>query len=285
MEARRPDPAAGHLVSGRAWLLAVGTAFLTFFLYPGAGRFLPPSPPLGPPRFPAVRGSVSAVGTGAIVAIAFLLALSLVVPIAALATIQEAHLFTTVTRGQLALELFHRLELAKQATNAQLWWALLAALPVCWWLRRFTRAPVFSLMFATYAALLCLATLLRLGMLDWARPRPWPFLPPPAPLRAAVPDRRLRLRNACACRTIPRYFYPFAVAFTWAALSGVAACTNHTPGGRTRWRPGRAARYRVPVHRQRRHLLHARPGLRAAILSATAHRGHCLFDSSFRPRK
>ena len=53
--------------------------------------------------------------------------------------------------------------LDKQATNTQLWWALAAGLPVCWWLRRFTRAPVFSLMFSSIAALLCLATLLRMA--------------------------------------------------------------------------------------------------------------------------
>jgi hypothetical protein len=145
-----------------------------------------------------------------------------VAPIAALATTQEVRIFTSVTRGQLRLELFHRLEFAKQATNAQLWWALLAALPVCWWLRRFTRAPVFSLMFATYAALLCLASLLRMGMLDWLDHDPGRFyfhLLPCALLFLIAGFTFERTRRP----DDSRYFYPFAVAFTWAALSGVAA--------------------------------------------------------------
>src|SRR5579871_1811080 len=91
-----------------------------------------------------------------------------------------------------------------------------------WWLRRVTRAPVFSLMFATYAALLCLATLLRFGMLDWLDHDPGRFYFHLLPcallfLVAGFVFERLRLPDDS------RYFYPFAVAFTWAALSGVAA--------------------------------------------------------------
>src|SRR5204863_5217707 len=101
------------------------------------------------------------------VAIAYLLAFCLLVPIAMLATVEELRLFTGLNHGQAKLELFHKLQFARLATNAQLWWSILAGLPVCWWLRRFTRAPVFSLMFAATAAMLCLATLLRMGMLEW----------------------------------------------------------------------------------------------------------------------
>jgi hypothetical protein len=205
-----------------AWLLAVGAAFLTFFSYPA----LAGAPTIAAAWATAVPSAWLGIRNwnrgNPRVAIAFLLAFCLVTPIAALATIEEARIFTTLTRGQLALELFHRLELARQATNAQLWWALLAALPVCWWLRRFTRAPVFSLMFATYAALLCLATLLRMGMLDWLDHDPgrlYFHLLPCALLflAAGFAFERLRLPDDS------RYFYPFAVAFTWAALSGVAA--------------------------------------------------------------
>ena len=205
-----------------AWVLAVGAAFLTFFNYPALD---------GAPAIAAAWGAaIPSAWLGirnwnrgnARVAIAFLLACCLVAPIAALATAQEAHVFTAVTHGQLRLELFHRLEFSKQATNAQLWWALLAALPVCWWLRRFTRAPVFSLMFATYAALLCFATLLRMGMLDWLDNDPGRFYFHLLPcallfLIAGFAFERARLPDDS------RYFYPFAVAFTWAALSGVAA--------------------------------------------------------------
>jgi hypothetical protein len=119
------------------------------------------------------------------------------------------------------LELFHRLEFAKQATNAQLWWSLLAGLPVCWWLRRFTRAPVFSLMFAAMSALLCLATLLRLGVLDCLDRDSGRFYLDLIPcailfMTAGFIFERLRMPDDS------RYFYPFAVAFTLAALSGVA---------------------------------------------------------------
>ena len=221
MEARRLTLPQVALYLG-AWLLTVGAAFLTFFAYPA----LAGAPTIAAAWAAAIPSAWLGIRNwnrgNPRVAIAFLLAFCLLTPIAVLATIEEARVFTTVTRGQLALELFHRLELARQATNAQLWWALLAALPVCWWLRRFTRAPVFSLMFATYAALLCLATLLRMGMLDWLDHDPgrlYFHLLPCALLflAAGFAFERLRLPDDS------RYFYPFAVAFTWAALSGVAA--------------------------------------------------------------
>jgi predicted Ser/Thr protein kinase len=228
MEARRLTLPQVTLYLG-AWVLAVGAAFLTFFSYPAlAGA--PAIAAAWATAIPSAWLGIRSWNRGnPRVAIAFLLALCLVVPIAALATTQEAHLFTSLTRGQLVLELFHRLELAKQATNAQLWWALAAALPVCWWLRRFTRAPVFSLMFATYAALLCLATLLRMGMLDWLDHDPGRFYFHLLPcallfLIAGFAFERLRLPDDS------RYFYPFAVVFTWAALSGVAAL--HEPYAR-----------------------------------------------------
>jgi hypothetical protein len=228
MEARRLTLPQVTLYLG-AWILAVGAAFLTFFPYPALAGL--------PSIAAAWAAAVSSAGPGirnwnrgnSRVAIAFLLAFCLVAPIAVLTTSQEARVFTAVTHGQLRLELFHRLEFAKQATNAQLWWALLAALPVCWWLRRFTRAPAFSLMFATYAALLSLATLLRMGMLDWLDHDPGRFylhLLPCALLFLVAGFAFERLRRP----DDSRYFYPFAVAFTWAALSGVAAF--HEPYGK-----------------------------------------------------
>ena len=124
------------------------------------------------------------------------------------------------------LELFHRLEFARPATNAQLWWALFTGLPVCWWMRRATRAPAFSLFFAATAALLCLATLLRMGMLDWVDHDPGRFYFHLIPCAALFLGAGYLFEN----RNHPedsRYFYPFAVAFTWAALTGVA--TYHEP--------------------------------------------------------
>lgn len=221
MEARRLTLPQVTLYLG-AWVLAVGAAFLTFFSYPAlAGA--PAIAAAWAAAIPSAWLGIRHWNRGnSRVAIGFLLAFCLVTPIAALATTQEARIFTAVTQGQLRLEIFHRLDFAKQATNAQLWWSLLAALPVCWLLRRFTRAPVFSLMFATYAALLCLATLLRMGMLDWLDHDPGRFYFHLLPcallfLTAGFTFERRRLADDS------RYFYPFAVAFTWAALSGVAA--------------------------------------------------------------
>jgi len=139
-----------------------------------------------------------------------------------LVTFEEAGWFTGFSKGNLALELFQKLEFPKQATNAQMWWALVAGLPVCWWLRRFTRAPVFSLMLAVLAASICGVTLLRLGLLDWIQHdpgRPYFALMPCAALfmAAGLVLERLRMPDDS------RYFYPLAAGFTWAALTGVVA--------------------------------------------------------------
>jgi hypothetical protein len=156
------------------------------------------------------------------VAIAYLLAFCLLAPVAVLVTFEELRLFAGLTLGNSGLELFYRLGAVKKATNAQLWWSLGAGLPVCWAMRRFTRAPVFSLMFAGMAALLYLATLLRLGLLDCLDRDPGRFyirLIPGAVLFLVAGYVFERLRKP----DDSRYFYPFGVAFTWAALSGLAA--------------------------------------------------------------
>ena len=225
MEVRRLTLPQVTLYFG-AWVLAVGAALLTFFPYPklaGAPAVLIAWAAALPAAWVGVRTWRSGYYR---VAIAYLLAFCLVAPIAALVTLEEAHWFTALTQGQPRLELFHRLEFAKEATNAQLWWAILAGLPVCWWLRRFTRAPVFSLMNASMAALLCLATLLRLGVLDCLDRDPGRFYFDLIPcavlfLIAGYAFERRRMPDDS------RYFYPFAVVFTLAALSGVA--TFHQP--------------------------------------------------------
>jgi hypothetical protein len=220
LEARRLTLPQVTLYCG-AWILAVGTALLTFFPYPrlaGAPAVLVAWAATLPTAWMGVRTWRRGYYR---VAIAYLLAACLVTPVAVLVTLEESRLGTAPTGGQARLELFHRLEFAKQATNTQLWWALLAGLPVCWWLRRFTRAPVFSLMNAAFAAMLCLATLLRLGVLDCLDRDPGRFyfdLIPCAVLFIAA-------GFAFERRHMPddsRYFYPFAVAFTLAALSGAA---------------------------------------------------------------
>ncbi|HEY3444288.1 MAG TPA: serine/threonine-protein kinase [Paludibaculum sp.] len=204
-----------------AWILAVGAAFLTFFPYPALTGF-PAIVTAWAAAAPMAWIGIRTWRAGYLrVAIAYLLTLCLTVPVAILVSLEELKVFTALTWGDPKLELFHRLEFAKQATNAQVWWALAAALPVAWWLRRFTRAQVFSLMFATMAALLCLATLLRMGLFHWVDNDPgrlYFHLIPCAALFmiAGFTFERLRLPDDS------RYFYPFAVVFTWAALTGVA---------------------------------------------------------------
>jgi hypothetical protein len=220
MEVRRLTLPQVTLYFG-AWILALGAALLTFFPFPqltGAPAVLIAWAATLPTAWMGVRTWRSGYYR---VAIAYLLAFCIVAPVATLVTLEEAHHATALTQGNVQLELFHRLELAKHATNAQIWWSLLAGLPVCWWLRRFTRAPVFSLMFAAMWAMLCMATLLRLGVLDCLDRDSGRFyfdLIPCAILfmTAGFVFERLRMPDDS------RYFYPFAVAFTLAALSGVA---------------------------------------------------------------
>jgi hypothetical protein len=142
--------------------------------------------------------------------------------VTALVAMGEWGIFAGFTRGREQLELFSRLGSSKPTTNAQLWWALLLALPAYYCLRRFTRSSVFSLVFAAASALLCLATLLRMGMLEWLDKDPGRFylwLIPCASLFMAAGFWLERRRQS----DDSRYFYPFAVAFTWVALTGVAS--------------------------------------------------------------
>jgi serine/threonine protein kinase len=221
MEARRLTLPQVSLYLG-AWILTVGVALLTFFRYPsmaGAPAVVVGWLAAAPMVWMGVRTWRRGYHR---VAIAYLLAFCVVLPVAALITMEEAGAFGSVARGGEILELFHRLMLPKHATNAQLWWALAAGLPVCWWLRRFTRAPVFSLVFSFIAALWCLTTLLRMGLLDWLDHDPGRFyfhLLPCAALFMAAGFGLERLGLA----DDSRYFYPFAVAFTWAGLSGAAS--------------------------------------------------------------
>jgi serine/threonine protein kinase len=225
LEARRLTLPQVSLYLG-AWLLVVGVAFLTFFPYPAIAG--------APAVLLAWAASTPAAWIGMRdwrrgnyrVAIAYLLAFCLAAPIASLVTFEEAGLFRGLTQGNPNLELFHRLDFARQATNAQFWWALLAGLPVSWWLRRYTRAPAFSLMFAAMSAMLCLVSLVRMGALDWFDHDPGRFffhLLPFALVFMAAGFTFEQRKHA----DDSRYFYPFAVVFTWAALTGLA--TYHQP--------------------------------------------------------
>ncbi len=178
------------------------------------------------------------------IAVAFLLAFCLLLPTTMLVAMKEWRLLTHFSQGKKDLEFFARFEafnetaresvrgqdgrvtekgisIFKGPTNAQLWWALLLSLPAYLWLRRFTRATVFSLVFSVIAALFCIVTLLRMGMLEWLETDPgraYFRMIPFAVLffvAAAWIENRRRPGDS-------RYFYPVAVLFTFVALSGVA---------------------------------------------------------------
>jgi hypothetical protein len=220
LEARRLTVPQVTLYLG-AWVLAVGASMMMFFPYTALAGW-PAAMVAWGSALPLLWIGIRDWNRGYFrVAIAYMIAFCLVTPVAAVVTFEEFGWFTQFTQGRIALELFHRLEFPKQATNAQIWWALLAGLPGGWALRRYTRAPVFSLMLAVLVASLCGVTLLRMGLIDWIEHDPghayFRLLPFAALfLGAGLLIERLKLPDDS------RYFYPFGVAFTWAALSGIA---------------------------------------------------------------
>jgi serine/threonine-protein kinase len=220
METRRLSFSQVSLYLG-AWLLVVGAALVFLFQVPALAGPLAvlvvaaaavPTAWLGIRNWRAGRFRF---------AIAFLLAFCLLLPVALLVTMGESGIFTAFTRGRQDLELFYRFDAFKKTTNAQLWWSLLLSLPVYVWLRRFTRSSVFSLVFAVMAALFSLVTLLRLGMLDWYDNDPGRIYFHLIPIALVFFVTAFALERS-GRGADSRYFYPLAVTFTFAALSGVA---------------------------------------------------------------
>jgi serine/threonine-protein kinase len=221
MEMRRFSFSQVTLYLG-AWLFVVGAAIVLLF------------------RHPKLEGTPSVLlvaSTAAItlylgmtgwrrgrlrIAIAFLLAACLLIPITLLMGMAEWGVLTTPSQGDKDLELFAAFSSFKGPTNAQLWWGILLSLPAHFWLRRFTKSSVFSLVLSTMSLGLCLATLLRMGMLRWLENDPGQFymrLLPCALLFFVVGfvvERRGLVSDS-------RYFYPVGVLLTLAALSGTAA--------------------------------------------------------------
>ena len=166
MEFRRLSLPQVSLYLG-AWILVVGAALIVLFRYAGFGGT------------PAVLVAAAATAPTAWlgircwkldqrrIAIAFLLAFCLLLPIALLVAMGEYGVFAGFTEGRKNLELFSKFDSFKMTTNAQLWWSLLLSLPAYVWLRRFTRASVFSLVLSVMAALWSMACLLRMGMVGW----------------------------------------------------------------------------------------------------------------------
>jgi serine/threonine protein kinase len=205
-----------------AWIVTVGAALLFLF------RFLDLSGTLAVVAVSAIAGLMAYHGVGLWksgqlrIGIAYLLAFCLLLPIALLVAFGEYHLFAKPA-ANLDWELLGRISKTfKQTTNAQIWWAVFVSLPAYVLLRRFTRSSVFSLVLAVMAAWLCIVTLLRMGLLEWLDTDPGKFY-----FRlifvallffvSAFAMENVRLPNDS------RYFYPFAVVFTFVALSGLAA--------------------------------------------------------------
>ncbi len=225
MEARRLSLPQVSLYLG-AWLLAVGAALVLLFRY-AALAGTPAALTVAAAAAPTAWLGVRCWQRGRFrIAIAYLLAFCLLLPLSLLVAMNEHGLLAGATRNQEKLELFSKLPAFKRTTNTQLWWAILLSLPVYYWLRRFTRASVFSLVLAVMAALLSLATLLRMGMIEWLETDPglvYFRLIPFALAFFAAGFAIERLRHPADSR----YFYPIAVLFTLVSLSGVV--TFHEP--------------------------------------------------------
>jgi serine/threonine protein kinase len=225
MNARRLSLPQVSLYLG-AWILTVGAALLVLF------RFVNLS---GTPGVLVVAGVAALMADRGLrlwksgqlrVGIAYLLAFCLLLPIALLVAFGAYHLFANAATNPKWELLGHISKTFKQTTNAQIWWAVILSLPGYVWLRRFTKSSVFSLVFAFMAAWLWMVTLLRMGLLEWIDADPGKIY------FRLIPAALLFFAMALAVewRQMPndsRYFYPIAVVFTFAALSGLAS--DHKP--------------------------------------------------------
>jgi len=204
-----------------AWILVLGAALVMLFNYPHLS---------GTPAVLVVSAAAASTAWVGVrswqreqrrIAIAYLLAFCLLLPVALLVGMDRIGLLTGLTRNDQTLEFFARFESFKRTTNAQLWWSVLLSLPVYFWLRRFTRASVFSLVEAVMAAVLSVVSLLRMGMLGWLDSDPGKVyfeLIPFAALFFLVGMLIERFRYPADSR----YFYSVAVVATFISLSGVA---------------------------------------------------------------
>jgi serine/threonine protein kinase len=209
-----------------AWIMVLGAVLVVLFDYRSlAGT-------------PAVLVVATAAGAAACIGVrcwrggqrrigvAYLLAFCLLLPVAFMVVMGQYHLLTAPSQNNPKLEFFAQFGSFREATNAQLWWSIALSLPAYFGLRRFTRSSVFSLVTAFMAAVLCIVSLLRMGLLLWLSNDPgrvYLRLLPFALTFFALGLVIERLRFAADSR----YFYFFAVAFTLAGLSGVAA--EHEP--------------------------------------------------------
>jgi predicted Ser/Thr protein kinase len=221
MEVRRLSLPQVALYLG-AWTLVVGAGLLFLFRYlnlTGTAAVLVVAGATVPTGYYGIRcwkaGRVR-------IAVAYLLAFCLLVPITLLVAMSEYNFCSWYSHGRKDLEFFLQFESFKGTTNAQMWWAMFLSLPAYLGLRRFTQSSVFSLVISLGVALLCLITLLRMGMLDWLKDDPGKLylrMIPAALLFFLVAHVLERMRLPVDSR----YFYPMAVIFTYVSLSGVGA--------------------------------------------------------------
>jgi len=204
-----------------AWILVLGASLVVLFEYRSFSGTLP---------VVVIAGASASTGYLGIrcwrqgqrrIGVAYLLAFCLLLPILLTVVMSQYQLLTGPSRGDEKLEFLPRFESFRRTTNAQLWWALLLSIPAYVRLRVFTRSFVFSLVIAVMGALLCLVTLLRMGLLEWLDTDPgrvYLWLLPFAALFFALGGFIERLKYPSDAQ----YFYFMGVAFTFAGLSGVA---------------------------------------------------------------
>ena len=220
MEVRRLSIPQVCLYLG-AWLLVTGAALIVLFEYLGLTGWLSAAVVIVAAAPTAWMGWRSWKEQKVRIAIAYLLAFCLLLPITLIVVAVESGVFTSLTKGREDLELFSKLPAFKKTTNSQLWWSLLLSLPAYLWIRRFTKASVFSLVFAVIAALLGLVSLLRMGALEWLTEDPGKVYMYLIPIGVAFFAAGLTIERL-GYGSDSRYFYPIAVVFTMIGLSGVA---------------------------------------------------------------
>lgn len=204
-----------------AWILVLGAVLAVLFDYQKLS---------GTPVVLVVAAAVAATALIGVrcwrenqrrIGVAYLLAFCLVLPVLLMVVMGQYGWLTTPSQNMPKLEFFAQFESFRHVTNAQLWWSIFLSFPGYLWLRRFTRSSVFSLVLAFMTALLCMVTLLRMGLLEWVDSDPgrtYLRLLPFAVMFFLLAIGIERFRHAADAR----YFYFFAVAFTLVALSGVA---------------------------------------------------------------
>ncbi len=224
MEVRRLSLPQVSLYLG-AWVLVVGAALIFLFRYLGLSGALPVLV-VTAAAAPTVAVGIRTWKEGRKrIAIAYLLAFCLLLPVGLLVAMGEYGILAKPANEK--WEFFYDLgKPFKPITNAQIWWAMFLSLPTYLWLRRFTKSSVFSLVFAVMGMLLWMLTLARMGLREFAPDDPGWFYYRLIPLALAyfaagtMMERRQHVADS-------RYFYPIAVAASIAAMSGLAG--QHEP--------------------------------------------------------